>query len=62
LLLGGDNLDEDSCCLGEHRLQCPNPACGKTFVVPKEIDFDSDPEEKVWNGREWVRPSPDAPV
>ena len=57
LLLGDDNLDEDSCAQGEPRLRCPNPACGKTFDVPEELDFDSDPEEKVWNGREWVRSS-----
>lgn len=60
LLLGEENLDEDSVCKGEIRLQCPNPACGKTFHEPEELQYDSDPDEKVWNGREWVRAPQDA--
>jgi hypothetical protein len=55
LLLGSDNLDDDSCYEGEIRLQCANPACRKTFNVPEILEFDSDAEEKVWNGRDWVR-------
>jgi hypothetical protein len=57
LLLGEENLDEGSSAHGKPRLLCPNPACRKTFTAAEELDFDSDPEEKVWNGRKWVRAS-----
>jgi hypothetical protein len=55
LLLGADGVDPDSIYEGEVRLECPNPACRKTFHAPEDLDFTEDPEEKVWNGRKWVR-------
>lgn len=54
LLLGEDTLDEDTG--GDLRLQCPNPACRKSFAIPEVLnDFHEDPDRREWNGREWVR-------
>lgn len=52
LLLGDTKPDEDGC--DELRLQCPNPACLKTFSLP-DLDFDRDPVQWEWTGRDWVR-------
>jgi hypothetical protein len=55
LLLGDDLLDEDS--QAEFRLECPNKACRKTFVIPELMEYDDDPIRMVWDGRDWVRAS-----
>jgi hypothetical protein len=41
LLEGEQSFDDEP--IGDIRLWCPNPSCGKTFSPP-DVDFESDPE------------------
>jgi hypothetical protein len=54
LLFGDQDMDTDS--EADLRLQCPNPTCHRTFVPPKELDFDSDPIEMEFVRGEWRKP------
>jgi hypothetical protein len=51
LLNGEEFIDVDS--HDDLRLLCPSPACGKTFAIPEELEFDQDPVKVIWNGRDW---------